>query len=91
MLSKKTTNKRASFQLLATDASQVCVAGTFNDWDPVVRPLKRGKDDVFRTWMNLPPGKYEYRFVIDGEWREDPCCHLRSPSPYGGDNSVLVL
>ena len=46
MLSKKTTKKRASFQLLATDASQVCVAGTFNDWDPVVRPLKRGKDAV---------------------------------------------
>ena len=91
MLSKKTTKKRASFQLLATDASQVCVAGTFNDWDPVVRPLKRGKDDVFRTWMNLAPGTYEYRFVIDGEWREDPCCQLRSPTPYGGDNSILVV
>jgi hypothetical protein len=41
--------------------------------------------------MNLAPGTYEYRFVIDGEWREDPCCQLRSPTPYGGDNSILVV
>ncbi len=91
MLSKKTTKKRASFQVLATNATKVYIAGTFNDWDPDARPLKRGRDDVFRTWMNLPAGTYEYRFVVDGEWREDPACQLRSPSPYGGDNSVLVV
>lgn len=91
MPSSKTAKKRANFQLTAPGASQVCVAGTFNDWDPVARPLKKGKDDVFRTWMNLPPGTYEYRFVVDGAWQEDPSCAEQAPSPFGGYNSVLEV
>ena len=87
----KSTKKRANFQLVAPGASQVCVAGSFNDWDPAARALKRGKDDSFLTWMNLPVGTYEYRFVVDGEWREDPACDQHSPTPYGGSNSVLVV
>lgn len=83
--------KRANFQLTAPGARSVCVAGSFNDWDPAARPLKRGKDDTFRTWMNLPTGTHEYRFVVDGEWCPDPDCEQSSPSPYGGENSVLVL
>ena len=87
----KITKKRANFQLLAPGAQKVYVAGTFNDWDPSSRQLKHGKDDVFKTWMNLPTGSYEYRFVVDGEWHEDPDCDHHSPSPYGGRNSVLVV
>mgnify|MGYP002640823408 FL=1 len=85
------TKKRANFQLVAPGAQEVCVAGTFNDWDPTIRPLKRGKDDVFKTWMNLPTGTYEYRFVVDGKWHEDPSCDRTSPSPFGGHNSVLEV
>ena len=88
---KNSPKKRASFQLLAPGASQVCVAGTFNNWNPDARSLKKGKDDQFRTWMNLPTGTYEYRFVVDGEWREDPACEQHCPTPFGGNNSVLEL
>jgi 1,4-alpha-glucan branching enzyme len=91
MPSSKTPKKRANFQFVAPGARQVCIAGTFNDWDPVARPLRRGKDDVFRTWMNLPTGTYEYRFVVDNEWHEDPAADAHKPTPYGGHNSVLVV
>lgn len=85
------TKKRATFQLSAPGASEVCIAGTFNDWNPSARPLKRGKGDTFRTWMSLPVGTYEYRFIVDGEWRPDPASEQCTPSPYGGDNSILVV
>ena len=91
MPSAKASKKRVNFLLHAPGAREVYVAGSFNDWDPTARPLKRGKDDEWRTWMNLAPGTHEYQFVVDGEWREDPSCSERRPSPYGSHNSVVEL
>ena len=83
--------KRANFALEAPEAESVYVAGSFNDWDASARQLRPDKKGVWRTWMNLPPGAHEYLFVVDGEWREDPCCEKRAPNPYGSHNSVLKL
>ena len=81
--------KRVNFALPAPEARQVCVAGTFNGWDPTARPLKCDRNGVWRTWMNLPPGEYQYLFVVDGEWRVDPGCKERAKNPYGSDNSAF--
>ena len=88
---KAGAKKRANFQFEAPSAGEVFVAGTFNEWDPTARPLKRDKAGVFRTWMSLPAGTYEYRFVVDGEWCDDPKADQHVPNPHGGSNSVLVL
>ncbi|MFH1569910.1 MAG: isoamylase early set domain-containing protein [Gemmatimonadota bacterium] len=85
------TKKRVTFTLESPQASQVCVAGTFNDWDPTARALKKGKDGVWTTWMNLAPGKYEYRFVIDGEWCQDPACADSEANEFGSHNSVVKV
>ena len=85
------TKKRGTFSLHAPEASQVCVAGTFNDWDPEARPLKQDKKGTWRTWTSLEPGRYEYRFVVDGEWREDPACAETCDNSFGTCNSVLRL
>jgi hypothetical protein len=34
----------------------------------------------------LEPGTHHYRFLVDGEWRDDPECALRTQNPYGGEN-----
>ena len=83
--------KRVNFALHAPDAETVHLAGTFNDWDPSARPLKRGRKGIWRTWMSLSPGRYEYRFVVDGRWQEDPVCAGRVPNAFGGYNSVLEV
>ena len=63
-----------SFSIVAPDARTVSVAGSFNRWDPDSRPLSG--PDRFGRWaitIDLPPGRYEYLFVIDGrEWVLDP-------------------
>ena len=88
---RTTTKKRLTFRLCAPEAREVYVAGTFNDWDPQARALKRSKAGVWTTWMSLPPGMYEYRFVVDGEWCEDPECAESKANEHGSHNSVAVL
>lgn len=91
MPSSSPKKQRVNFSLDAPAAREVFVAGTFNDWDPAARPLKRGRDGLWRTWMNLPRGTHEYLFVVNGEWREDPGCQDRCRNPYGSYNSVVRL
>jgi hypothetical protein len=39
----------------------------------------------------LPPGNHQYRFRVDGEWRDDPAAAVRVPNPFGGENAVRVV
>lgn len=82
---------RVDFRIHAPDAEQVCLAGSFNDWDPTARTLRKGKDATWKTWTTLPPGEHEYRFVVDGEWIEDPTVDQREANPFGSYNSVVRL
>ncbi|HUJ09544.1 MAG TPA: glycogen-binding domain-containing protein [Verrucomicrobiae bacterium] len=78
------------FKLAAPDAHSVFVAGSFNGWDPRQTPLRRESGGVWRVTLPLSPGRYEYRFVVDGQWREDPAAKETVPNPHGGRNSVLT-
>ena len=77
--------KRVYFQLEVPGARKVEVRGDFNAWDG--REMKKTKQGVWKTWMALPPGRYEYRFVVDGEWLNDPEA-ARVPNAFGTENSV---
>jgi 1,4-alpha-glucan branching enzyme len=83
--------KRVSFRIRAPHAREVSVAGTFNGWDPSARPLKRGPDGGWAVTFFLAPGKYEYRFVVDGIWTDDPSCTSRCRNQYGGENCILEV
>jgi chromosome partitioning protein len=76
-------------------ASDVRIAGDFNGWvpDKNVRSLVQaeGLERVWTKILLLPPGTYHYRYVVDGEWREDPENPQAAAGPVGGRNSVLVV
>jgi 1,4-alpha-glucan branching enzyme len=80
-----------TFELAAADAAEVSVAGAFNAWDPRANPLTKGEDGVFRATMDIAPGSYEYKFVVDGTWMEDPANPDVAQDPYGGKNYVLTV
>lgn len=80
-----------TFEFAAPDAGEVSVAGAFNAWDPQANPLAKGEDGVFRATVEIAPGAYEYKFVVDGTWVEDPANPDAVPDPYGGKNSVLTV
>ncbi len=71
-------------------AQAVSIAGTFNDWRPNASAMIAVADGNWVKELSLPPGRYEYRFVVDGEWVNDPNAEQVRNS-YGGFNSVLVV
>jgi 1,4-alpha-glucan branching enzyme len=82
--------RRVFFRLLAPDAEEVAVVGSFSAWTEI-RPLKKGKGGTWQTWMSLDPGNYEYRFLVDGCWTNDPACRERTANPFGSQNDVLIV
>ena len=72
-------------------AREVKLAGNFNDWRPDATPLKNTGAGEWMVRLMLRSGQYEYRFVVDGQWREDPQVSQRMPNPHGGFNSVLLV
>lgn len=88
---KKILGKTVTFKLSAPQAREVRLAGDFNSWDPNKTLLRKTKDGVWRTDLSLKPGRYEYKFVVDGEWRKDPLNNLFSVNTFGTENSVVEL
>ena len=67
---------------------RVYLAGDFNAWNPTKNRMVRSKDGSFRATMKLPAGTYQYKFVADGVWVNDPDVSECIPNPYGSCNSV---
>ncbi len=79
--------KAVRLSLQSTEARSVGIAGSFNDWQP--GPLQRDGSGRWSIELILPPGDYEYLFVVDDCWLTDPGCAEDCPNPFGGKNSVL--
>ncbi|MDD5705163.1 MAG: glycogen-binding domain-containing protein [Kiritimatiellae bacterium] len=86
----KPRTKRVVFSVRAEPGSVVGVSGDFNNWAPEGKPMsdKMG-DGLFKTTVNLAPGVYEYKFVINGTWCVDPECKEWVQNSLGTLNSVL--
>lgn len=82
--------KPVEFVLKKPEAREVALAGTFNGWD-LHRTLLRRINDGWKTTLWLPPGRYEYKFVVDGEWMADPSNPESAPNEFAGINSVLIV
>ena len=83
--------KRICLELYAPDAQMVFVAGSFNGWQESTMPLYKQTGDRWVVELMLDPGKYEYRFVVDGEWSDDPLSSAYISNPFGGLNCVLLV
>jgi 1,4-alpha-glucan branching enzyme len=73
--------------LHSPEAHTVCLAGSFNDWQP--DHLQSDAEGEWSIELSLPPGEYEYLFVVDERWQPDPAGTESRPNPFGGENSVL--
>ena len=79
------------FELAAPSAREVFLAGTFNDWKYSATPMTRADGGKWVADLTLHHGVYEYRFVVDGEWRLDPNNMESVPNPFGEANSLLII
>jgi 1,4-alpha-glucan branching enzyme len=78
--------RRQTFTFSAPDALSVQLVGDFTQWQERPISLQRGGDGMWRTTVELSPGTHHYRFLVDGQWRDDPDCILRAPNPFGSEN-----
>ena len=78
------------FTVEARDAGRVQLAGDFNEWMLEGSEMS-AEGNIWKTIVKLAPGRYRYRYVVDGRWITDPLNAEVEPAPYGEQNSVLVL
>ncbi|HSQ58225.1 MAG TPA: hypothetical protein VLM40_21045 [Gemmata sp.] len=73
-------------------AHSVIVTGSFCGWSREGRSLSYDRNgEVWGGVLTLPPGRYEYRLLVDGEWHDDPTCDNRVPNPFGSENCVFEV
>jgi len=83
------SSKRVAFEVSTNPHSNVCLAGTFNSWNPQRHQMKdTRKNGKYTITLMLPKGEYEYKFVINGNWVVDPECQDWVRNLYGTLNSV---
>lgn len=79
------------FEFAHPSAASVCIAGTFNDWNPTAKAMRSLGNGRWLKETVLAPGSYEYCFVVDGQWMPDPMAKESVPNPFGGRNSLLKV
>lgn len=71
---------------------QVYICGQFNDWQPAsLRMIGAPEAGLWEKRLVLPPGRYEYKFVVDGSWLHDPDAPENVPNVFGSLNSVVEV
>ncbi|MFH1569800.1 MAG: glycogen-binding domain-containing protein [Gemmatimonadota bacterium] len=88
---KAPVKKSVAFTLRAPGAKSVFLAGSFNHWDATGCPMKQSGKGLWTSQVPLEPGTYEYRFVVDGEWQDDPACPEHRTNAFGVNNCVVCV
>jgi len=90
-LKKKTKRRKITFSFESSDAKEVILMGDFNNWNPKKHPMKKDENGKWTKAVILPPGQYEYKFLVDGQWEEDPQNDRICPNKFGTYNNVFNL
>ena len=88
---KKTAERKVKFEFSEPEAREVCLAGDFNGWNSGTNPMKMAGNGLWQATLPLAPGKYEYLFLADGNWKNDPACSCFVPNPFGSKNCVRTV
>ena len=86
---KKT--KEVCFEFYAPLSQSVAVAGTFNSWNPSDGMLERVDNGHWKKSQKLAPGRYEYRFWVDGNWEPDQKPAEKVRNAFGSENCILEV
>ena len=88
---KKHLRRKVQFEFQAPEAKEVYLAGEFNNWDARANLMEKEKNGIWKAALSLKPGRYEYRFIVDGRWENDPSCSDCVPNEFGSRNCVSIV
>jgi 1,4-alpha-glucan branching enzyme len=83
--------KSMEFKLYAPHAKKVSVAGNFNGWSTKSNSAKKDLQGNWTAKVDLTPGKYEYKFFVDGVWMNDPRCSNMITNNFGTQNCIIEV
>ncbi|MDP9173744.1 MAG: AAA family ATPase [Planctomycetota bacterium] len=88
----KQVGDEVMFAAKFSEAKKVLIAGDFNNWSPMSTPMmKRSRPGDFYVSLPLRPGRYRYRFVVDGRWMTDPNNNYVEANQFGELNNVIEV
>jgi len=81
-----------TFSLNRPGAEEVYLCGDFNQWSPTsLRMIRHDSSGHWEKRLTLTPGRYQYKFVVDGEWVHDPKASENIPNHNGSLNSIVEV
>ena len=83
--------RKVIFRLKSPKARQVFLVGDFNDWDVLANPMQKDREGLWETTLILQTGRYEFKFLVDGRWRESRGDEFTALNKYGSLNNVVVV
>jgi 1,4-alpha-glucan branching enzyme len=86
---RRPPQRKITFSLDAPDASAVYLVGEFNGWSCKKHPMRRKEDGLWKKQVSLPEGRFEYKFLVDEQWREDPLNERMCPNCFGTRNNIV--
>ena len=87
----KQSSRRVSFKVKLDGAKEVVVTGGFTRWAKDELRLTKSPNGDWTGTIELSPGEYQYRLLVDGQWRDDPTAEARVPNEFGSTNCVLKV
>ena len=88
---QKTQNRRITFKLEASEAKEAILVGDFNSWDLKKHTMKKDDKGRWTKIVTLAPGMYEYKFLVDGQWQNDPNNDQMVANSFGTLNNILTV
>jgi hypothetical protein len=70
------------------NAQKVFISGSFNNWSTMQSPMQQTDSGWFFR-IDLQPGRYSYKYIIDGKWTPDPFNKLKEDDTYSSYNSIV--
>ena len=84
--------KAVTFTVHAEKGKAVYLAGSFNEWSTTAKKMAyKAKDGLYAATVQLAPGEYQYKFIIDGTWCADPENANAVANDQGTFNSVVTV
>jgi 5'-AMP-activated protein kinase regulatory beta subunit len=88
---EKAKRRKVTLSIGVPNAKDVILMGDFNKWEAKKHPMHKGKDGLWTKTVMLLPGRYEYKFLVDGQWQNDPGNDHACLNPFGTHNNVIVV
>ena len=86
------TEEGVLFTLDVPNANSVAVTGEFTNWSRDGIPMQKDETDtLWKIVLDIKPGEYEYRYIVDGVWMRDPNNRDYIRNEFGQENSLLIV